>query len=154
MNHASIFGTIDGRIRDRRNAGERCLPECVIERHSALTLEIMAWGAISYHGRSNLLRIEGNLSRKRYVREVLQPEVVPFLDVCREGRGRGMTKGTELTQEGFRAANRTLVSNMRSRLQGAFAVETYFSNDRSGVAVQRVFRSHFDTPLRSRVPLD
>ncbi|GFT26466.1 transposable element Tcb2 transposase [Trichonephila clavipes] len=38
----------------------------------------MVWGATSYNGRSNLLRIEGNLNSNRYVREVLQPEVVPF----------------------------------------------------------------------------
>ncbi|GFX34564.1 uncharacterized protein TNCV_3658021 [Trichonephila clavipes] len=39
----------------------------------------MVWDGISYHGRSNLLRIEGNLNSNRYVREVLQLEVVPFL---------------------------------------------------------------------------
>ena len=32
-----------------------------------------------YHGRSIFIRIEGNLNSNRYVREVLQPEVVPFL---------------------------------------------------------------------------
>ncbi|GFY00758.1 transposable element Tc1 transposase [Trichonephila clavipes] len=62
----------DGRIRVRRYTGERCLLECVIEQHSALTPRVMVWGAISYHGRSNLLRIEGNLNNN--VREVLQPE--------------------------------------------------------------------------------
>ncbi|GFX71940.1 transposable element Tc1 transposase [Trichonephila clavipes] len=39
----------------------------------------MVWGAISYHGSSNLLRIEGNLNSNRYVHEVFQSEVVPFL---------------------------------------------------------------------------
>ncbi|GFS63427.1 uncharacterized protein TNCV_2239701 [Trichonephila clavipes] len=53
------LGVHDGRIRVRRYAGERCLPEGVIERHSGLTPVVMVWGAISYHGRSNLLRIEG-----------------------------------------------------------------------------------------------
>ncbi|GFS84464.1 transposable element Tcb1 transposase [Trichonephila clavipes] len=48
----------DNRIRVRRYAGVRCLSECVIERHSGLTPKDMVWGAISYHGRSNLLRIE------------------------------------------------------------------------------------------------
>ncbi|GFW28319.1 transposable element Tcb1 transposase [Trichonephila clavipes] len=38
----------------------------------------MVWGAISYNGRSNLLRIVGNLNSNKYVHEVLQPEVVPF----------------------------------------------------------------------------
>ncbi|GFT33568.1 transposable element Tc1 transposase [Trichonephila clavipes] len=61
----------DGRIRVRRCAGERCLPECVIERNNGLTTGVMVWGVISYHGRSNLLRIEGNLNSNRYVREVL-----------------------------------------------------------------------------------
>ncbi|GFW06514.1 transposable element Tc1 transposase [Trichonephila clavipes] len=69
----------DGCIRVRRYAGERCLPECVIERHSGLTPGVMVWDAISYPGRSNLLRIEGNLNRNRYVSEVLQPEVAFFL---------------------------------------------------------------------------
>ncbi|GFW94874.1 transposable element Tcb2 transposase [Trichonephila clavipes] len=36
-------------------------------------------GAISYHGRSNLLQIECNLHSNRYIHEVLQPEVVPCL---------------------------------------------------------------------------
>ncbi|GFX64377.1 transposable element Tc1 transposase [Trichonephila clavipes] len=69
----------DRRICVRHCAGERCLPEYVIERHSGITPKVMVWGAISYHVRSNLLRIEGNLNRNRYVREVLQPEVIPFL---------------------------------------------------------------------------
>ncbi|GFX63755.1 uncharacterized protein TNCV_215551 [Trichonephila clavipes] len=52
----------DDRIRVRRYAVERCLPECVIERHTCLTFGVMVWGAISYHGPPNLLRVEGNLS--------------------------------------------------------------------------------------------
>ena len=39
----------------------------------------MVWSAISYQGRSNLLRIAGNLNSNRYIREVIQPEVVYFL---------------------------------------------------------------------------
>ncbi|GFX64531.1 transposable element Tc1 transposase [Trichonephila clavipes] len=69
----------DGRIRVKRYTGERCFPECVIERRSGLTPGVMVWGAISYHGRSILLRVEGNLNSNRYVREELQPEVIPFL---------------------------------------------------------------------------
>ncbi|GFX69354.1 transposable element Tc1 transposase [Trichonephila clavipes] len=69
----------DGRVRVRRYAGKRCLPECVIERRSGLTQRVIFWGA--YHRRSNLLRIEGNLNKKRYVCEVLQPEVTSFLQI-------------------------------------------------------------------------
>ncbi|GFV34082.1 transposable element Tc1 transposase [Trichonephila clavipes] len=39
----------------------------------------MVWGAISYHGRLNLLRIESNHNNNRCVREVLQHEIIPFL---------------------------------------------------------------------------
>ncbi|GFT36102.1 transposable element Tcb2 transposase [Trichonephila clavipes] len=67
----------DGGIRVRRYADEPCLPECAFERRRSLTPLVMVWGAISYHGRSNLLRIVGNLNSNRNVREVLRPEVVP-----------------------------------------------------------------------------
>ncbi|GFW10356.1 transposable element Tcb2 transposase [Trichonephila clavipes] len=52
--------TIDSHriIRIRRHAGERCLPECVIERHSGLTTGVVVWDVIPYHERSNLQRIE------------------------------------------------------------------------------------------------
>ncbi|GFV69503.1 transposable element Tcb2 transposase [Trichonephila clavipes] len=55
MNHASICGT----IHVRRYAGERCLPEHVIERHSGLAPGVMVLSAISYHGRFKLLRVGG-----------------------------------------------------------------------------------------------
>ncbi|GFV72138.1 transposable element Tc1 transposase [Trichonephila clavipes] len=55
------LGDHDGHIR----AGERCLPENVNERHSGLTPGVMVWGVIWYHGLSNLLRIERNLSSNR-----------------------------------------------------------------------------------------
>ncbi|GFS48326.1 transposable element Tc1 transposase [Trichonephila clavipes] len=63
----------DGRIRVRLYAGERRIPECIIERHSGRTPGVMVWGAIAYHGRSQLLRIVGNLNSTRYINEVLQP---------------------------------------------------------------------------------
>ncbi|GFU27996.1 transposable element Tc1 transposase [Trichonephila clavipes] len=69
----------DGRIRVRRYAGERHIPECIIERHSRRTPGVMVWGAIAYHGRSQLLRIVGNLNSTQYINEVLQPQAIPFL---------------------------------------------------------------------------
>ncbi|GFV59043.1 DUF4817 domain-containing protein [Trichonephila clavipes] len=45
------------------------------------------------------------------------------------------------------------ISNMLwSRQQRAFAVETYFSNGRSVIAVQHAFRRYVDIPRRERVP--
>ena len=38
----------EGSVRVRRYAGQSCLPEYVIKRHSDLKLRIMVWGAISY----------------------------------------------------------------------------------------------------------
>ena len=73
----------DGRIHVRRYAGERHLPECIIQRHTGRTPGVMVWGAIAYHGRSQLLRIMGNLNSNRYIGEVLEPEVVPFLQGIR-----------------------------------------------------------------------
>ena len=63
------------RIRVRRYADQRCLPECVIDRHNGRTAGVMAWSAISCHKRSNLL--SDNLNSNRYVYEVLQLKLFP-----------------------------------------------------------------------------
>ncbi|GFV20858.1 transposable element Tc1 transposase [Trichonephila clavipes] len=68
----------DGRIRVMRYAGEMHIPECIIERHSRRTPGVIVWGATAYHGRSQLLRIVGNLNSTRYINEVLQPQAIPF----------------------------------------------------------------------------
>ena len=39
----------------------------------------MVWGAIGYNMRPRLLLIEGNLNSNRYIKEVLQPELLPLL---------------------------------------------------------------------------
>ncbi|GFY07927.1 transposable element Tc1 transposase [Trichonephila clavipes] len=49
----------NGRIHVRRYTGERCDPDYVIERYSGITLGVKVWGAISYNGLTNLIRIEG-----------------------------------------------------------------------------------------------
>ncbi|GFU68061.1 transposable element Tcb2 transposase [Trichonephila clavipes] len=64
----------DGHIRVRRYAGERYLPECVIERHSGLTSGGMVWGVILYHRRSTLLRIEG-IPRAMFQQDNAPPNV-------------------------------------------------------------------------------
>ncbi|GFY22068.1 transposable element Tcb2 transposase [Trichonephila clavipes] len=69
----------DGRIRVRRYAGERHIPECIIEHHSGRTTGVMVWGAIAYHGRLQLLRIVGNLNSTRYINEFLLLQDIPFL---------------------------------------------------------------------------
>ncbi|GFX74992.1 uncharacterized protein TNCV_1845641 [Trichonephila clavipes] len=46
---------------------------------SALSNDIVMEFGVLYQGRSNWLRIEGNLNSNRYGHEVIHPEVVPFL---------------------------------------------------------------------------
>ncbi|KAJ8879210.1 hypothetical protein PR048_019816 [Dryococelus australis] len=63
----------------RRYSGDRNLAACIVERHSGQTSSVMVWGAIGYIVRSGLLCIENNLNRNRYIREVLEPEVLPLV---------------------------------------------------------------------------
>ena len=69
----------DGRMCVRRYAGERKLRACILQRNRGPTPSVMVWGAIGYNMRCLLLRIEVNLNSNRYIREVLQPEVLPLL---------------------------------------------------------------------------
>ncbi|GFY27957.1 hypothetical protein TNCV_4563111 [Trichonephila clavipes] len=71
---------VNDRFRIRRYAGEGCLPDCVIERQSGLTLGVMGWGAISYHARSNLLQIEGILNSNRTHFKILKIMLHTFDD--------------------------------------------------------------------------
>ena len=72
----------DGRICVQCYAGERNLRACILQQHRGPTPSVMVWGAIGYNMRSCLLRIEGNLNINHYIREVLQPEVLPLLQAA------------------------------------------------------------------------
>ncbi|GFS90024.1 transposable element Tcb1 transposase [Trichonephila clavipes] len=41
--------------------------------------DIMVWGGIGYHSRTPLVRIAGSLNSQRYISEVLEPVVLPYL---------------------------------------------------------------------------
>ena len=69
----------DGCIRVRRYAGECYLRACILQRHRGPMPSVMVWGTIEYNMQSRLLHNEGNLNSNRYIREVLQPDVLPFL---------------------------------------------------------------------------
>ncbi|GFX14863.1 transposable element Tcb1 transposase [Trichonephila clavipes] len=69
----------DGRIRASRRRGERMLNSCVMHRHTGSAPGIMLWGGIGYHSRTPLVRIAGILSSQRYISEVLEPVVPPYL---------------------------------------------------------------------------
>ncbi|GFU71995.1 transposable element Tcb1 transposase [Trichonephila clavipes] len=69
----------DGRIRVWRHRGERMLNSCVMHRHTGPAPGIMVWGGIGYHSRAPLVRIAGTLNSQRYISEVLEPVVLPYI---------------------------------------------------------------------------
>ncbi|GFS81807.1 uncharacterized protein TNCV_1544451 [Trichonephila clavipes] len=81
MNHASICGSMMTTfVLDAMTVNAAFQSVLSDNTHtSGLKPGVMVCGAISYHGRSNLLRIEGNLKINKYVREVLQPQFLSFL---------------------------------------------------------------------------
>ncbi|CAH1990549.1 unnamed protein product [Acanthoscelides obtectus] len=64
------LGMHDGRARVRRRRGERRNPQFFF----------MVWGAIAYGSRSPLIFIRGNMNAQRYIYEVLEPHLLPYLD--------------------------------------------------------------------------
>ncbi|GFX15304.1 transposable element Tcb1 transposase [Trichonephila clavipes] len=69
----------DGRIRVWRQRGERMLNSCVMHHHTGPAPGIMVWCGIGYHSRTLLVRIAGSLNSQRYISEVLEPVVLPYL---------------------------------------------------------------------------
>ena len=55
------------------------LNSCVMHRHTGPAPGIMVWGGIGYHSRTPLVRIAGTLKSQRYISEVLEPVVLPYL---------------------------------------------------------------------------
>ncbi|GFV77675.1 transposable element Tcb1 transposase [Trichonephila clavipes] len=71
----------NGRIRVWRHRGEKMLNSCVILRHTGSAPGIVVWCGIGYHSRTPLVRIAGTLNSQRYISEVLEPVVLPYLQV-------------------------------------------------------------------------
>ncbi|CAH1964664.1 unnamed protein product [Acanthoscelides obtectus] len=74
------LGMHDGRARVRRRRGERRNPQFFVEKHVHHTVGVMVWGAIAYGSRSPLIFIRGNMNAQRYIHEVLEPHLLPYLD--------------------------------------------------------------------------
>ncbi|GFV95576.1 transposable element Tcb1 transposase [Trichonephila clavipes] len=69
----------DGRIRVWRHRGEKMINSCVMHHHTDPAPGIMVWGGVGYHSHTPLLRIAGTLNSQRYISEVLEPFVLPYL---------------------------------------------------------------------------
>lgn len=70
----------DGRERVWRRTGERYADCCVREADRWGGPSAMVWGGITNNHRTPLLVLEGNLNARRYIDEVLEPCVIPFLE--------------------------------------------------------------------------
>ncbi|GFT50491.1 transposable element Tcb1 transposase [Trichonephila clavipes] len=69
----------DVRIRVWRHRGERILNSCFMHRRTGPAPGIMVCGGIGYPSRTPLVRIAGTLNSQRYISEVLEPVVLPYL---------------------------------------------------------------------------
>ncbi|GFV31481.1 transposable element Tcb1 transposase [Trichonephila clavipes] len=55
------------------------LNSCVTHHHTGPAPSITVWSGIGYHSRFPLVRISGTLNSQRYISEVLEPVVLPYL---------------------------------------------------------------------------
>jgi len=69
----------DGRVRAWHRRGKR-YPNCCIRQHDRWgSGSIMVWGGIHHHGKTQLVFVQGNLTARRYVDEMLRPAAVPCI---------------------------------------------------------------------------
>lgn len=70
----------DGRERVYRRRGERFLPITTRQTESFHGGSVMVWGGISSDARTELVIVEGRENAARYIEEILQEHVVPYVD--------------------------------------------------------------------------
>lgn len=70
--------SIDGRRRVWRRRGEQLNDNCVQEKTSFGGGSIMFWGGISSAGKTQLVRVNGNLNAQRYINDIIVPHVHPY----------------------------------------------------------------------------
>ncbi|GFT05287.1 HTH_Tnp_Tc3_2 domain-containing protein [Trichonephila clavipes] len=69
----------DHRTRVWRRSGQRSDPAFIVERHTAISQGVTVWGAISWDTRSSLVVLQGTLTARRYVDDILTPIVLPMI---------------------------------------------------------------------------
>ncbi|GFX04056.1 HTH_Tnp_Tc3_2 domain-containing protein [Trichonephila clavipes] len=78
-----IIGSVDWIFADLGQlgvrTGQRSDPAFIVERHTAISQGVTVWGAISWDTRSSLVVLQGTLTARRYVDDILTPIVLPML---------------------------------------------------------------------------
>ena len=72
-------GLLDRRRRVWRRRGERYANCAIVEHDRYGERSLIVWGGISNRSRTELLVLNGTLTGQRYINEVLQPVVLPFV---------------------------------------------------------------------------
>lgn len=67
----------DGRIRVHRLPGERFAACCVREHDRYGGGSVLVWGGIWFGGRSSLCIVDGTMTGRKYVNEIVIPHVIP-----------------------------------------------------------------------------
>ena len=70
---------VDGRIRVWRRNGKRHLEPTVQPTTAYNSGSVIIWAGISLNVRTALVVVPGNLNGRRYIDEILRPNVVPYL---------------------------------------------------------------------------
>ena len=74
-----LLDMLDRRRRVWRRRGERYANCAIVEHVRYGGGSLMVWGGISVRSRTELLVLNGTLTGQRYINEVLQPVVLPFV---------------------------------------------------------------------------
>lgn len=96
----------DGRERVWRRRGERYAACCIRDVNRWGGGSVMVWGGISFNHRTDIIVLDGNVTARRYIDQVLTPVVVPFfgnhvdLDVFQQDNARPHV--ARVTMEYFR----------------------------------------------------
>ncbi|GFT37984.1 transposable element Tcb1 transposase [Trichonephila clavipes] len=111
----------DGRIRVWRHRGERMLNSCVMHRRTGPAPSIVVWGGIAYHSRTPLVCIAGTLNIQRYISEVLEPVVLPYL----QGLATAIFQQDNARQHVARIIQRFFVNHQIELLPGRHALRIF-----------------------------
>lgn len=103
----------DGRVRVRRLPGERFFDCCIREHDRYGGGSVMAWAGITWDGKTQLIRVDGNLTAQRYVDEIIDPVVVPYIRQQRQEvtfqQDNARPHTARVTQDALRINNVTVL---------------------------------------------